>query len=314
MKSSGITLFFVMMLLAISCGTGDNKTNLSSGKIESVPEIMPIDKGFSKYITSYTSGIISANSPIEIHFSPEFSAEADKSASGLFVFEPSIKGKTEWKDDATLVFTPSRTLDAGKIFSGRLNLGKLAEVEERLKYFPLRVQTVKKDFRVSLGALECASGNDSNYNLSGQVIASDFINPSEAENYVTVKLGRKKLDLEWDHSANLIHKFRVAGIARTDEEQELNILWDGGFAGVKQKGSTALLIPAAGEFSVLDVITTPGASQKIDIVFSDPVDASQEMTGLIHFSQPVETTVSVNSNIVSILPAVQLQGKVVTKP
>lgn len=310
MKSSGITLFFVMMFLAISCGTGDNKTNLSSGKIESVPEIMPIDKGFSKYITSYTSGIISSNSPIEIHFTPEFSAKADKSASGLFVFEPSVKGKTEWKDDATLVFTPSRTLDAGKIFSGRLNLGKLAEVEERLRYFPLRVQTVKKDFRVSLGALECASGNESNYTLSGQVIASDFINPSEAENYVVVKLGRKKLDLEWDHSENLIHKFRVAGIARTDEEQKLNILWDGGFAGVKQKGSTALLIPAAGEFSVLDVITTPGTSQKIDVVFSDPVDASQEMTGLIHFSQPVETTVSVNSNIVSILPAVQLQGKV----
>jgi uncharacterized protein YfaS (alpha-2-macroglobulin family) len=310
MKPSRITSCIVLLLFAFSCGTGDNTgTKLIKGPV-SVPELMPIDKGFSKYISGYTSGIIPANSPIEIHFTPEFAASADKSASGLFVFEPSIKGKTEWKDDATLVFTPSRVLDAGKVFTGRLNLKKLAAVEERLEYFPLRIQTLKKDFKISIGALECIPDNETGYNLSGQIIASDFIPPSESENYVIIKLGRKRLDALWDHSENLVHKFTVNGISRTDKEQELTISWDGSFAGVKQKGSSVITVPAAGEFSVLDVITTPGTSQKIDVVFSDPVDASQEMTGLIHFSQPVETTVSVNSNIVSILPAVQLQGTV----
>ena len=38
-----------------------------------------------------------------------------------------------------------------------LNLDKLASVKERLKIFPLRIQTLKKDFRVIIGALECAS-------------------------------------------------------------------------------------------------------------------------------------------------------------
>ena len=54
---------------------------------------IPIDKGFSEYISGYTSGIIPANSAIEISFTPEFAAKADKSASGLFVFRSFNKRK-----------------------------------------------------------------------------------------------------------------------------------------------------------------------------------------------------------------------------
>jgi hypothetical protein len=137
MKVLKITPFIVFLFIAFSCGTGDNSVpKLAKGPV-SVPEMMPIDKGFSKYIAGYTSGIIPANSSIEIHFTPEFAANANKSATGLFVFEPSIKGKTEWKDDATLVFTPSRILDAGKVFSGRLNL-KTGSNISRSGYRPLK--------------------------------------------------------------------------------------------------------------------------------------------------------------------------------
>ncbi len=45
-------------------------------------------------------------------------------------------------------------------------------------------------------------------------------------------------------------------------------------------------------------------------MFSDPVDANQEMTGLIHFSRPVESVVTVNSNIVTVIPGERLQGAV----
>ena len=95
---------------------------LKSQPAESVPVNIPLDKGFSEYISGYTSGIVAANSAIEIRFTPEFAAKADKSASGLFVFEPAVKGKTEWKDETTLVFTPSRLLDPGRTYTGGLNL------------------------------------------------------------------------------------------------------------------------------------------------------------------------------------------------
>jgi len=90
------------------------------------------------------------------------------------------------------------------------------------------------------------------------------------------------MEVTWDHSVNLIHKFTISGIERIDKSQDLTLTWDGYSAGVKQKGASSISIPPAGVFSVLDIITVPGESQRIDILFSDPVDAKQETDGLVH--------------------------------
>ena len=312
MKAVKLPSILLILILVTSCGSKDNKALRPVGiqTNETVPSNIPLDKGFSEYITGYTSGIIPANSAVEIRFTPEFAAKANKSASGLFVFDPLIKGKTEWKDATTLVFTPSRLLDPGKTYTGRLNLGKLSEVKERLKIFPIKIQTLKKDFRVTTGALECSSADGDSYLLNGEIIASDYIEPLEAESYLEAKTGRKKMEISWDHSTNLIHKFTVTGITRAEKAQELILTWDGKQAGVKKKGSSKVIIPPSGEFSIINVIAVAGESQRIDIVFSDPVDASRETEGLIHFTPATETTSSINSNIISIFPTSRLSGSV----
>jgi hypothetical protein len=254
MKTVKPLLLFIAFIFFVSCGPKDNKPLLNlkrdrSGDYASIP----LDKGFSEYIAGYTSGIIPSNSTIEVRFTPEFAAKADKSATGVFVFDPAIKGKTEWKDETTLVFTPSRLLEPGKIYTGGVNLEKLASVQERLKIFPLRIQTLKKDFRVTIGALESASPEGTGYLLHGEIIASDFIEAREAENWLRAKLGRKKLDIAWDHSDKLIHKFTLAGIERTAEIQELTLSWDGTSSGINQKATSLVNIPPAGEFSILSL-------------------------------------------------------------
>ena len=312
MKAAKLISVLLIFLILSSCGSKDRKVrSLIKGRTTEIPENMPLDKGFSDYITSYTSGIVAANSDIEIHFTPEFAAKANKSASGLFAFDPKVKGKTGWKDETTLVFTPSQLLAPETTYNIGLNLSKLSEVKEKLKIFPLRIQTVKKDFRVITGTLECSGTDDNSYILHGQIVTADFIEPAEAENYLSAKLGRKKLELTWDHSVNLIHKFTVNDISRSDKVHELILSWDGSSAGVKQKGSFTVSIPPANEFSVLDVITAADESQKIEVIFSDAIDAGQETDGLIHFVPLTEYTISIASNIITILPSKRLQGSVV---
>jgi alpha-2-macroglobulin len=312
MKAAKFFPLFLSFVLVISCGPKENKPLLkfNHDRTNEYVATIPLDKGFSEYIAGYTSGIIPSNSAIEIRFTPEFAAKADKSATGLFVFDPAINGKTEWKDETTLVFTPSRLLDAGKTYTGGLNLNKLATVTERLKVFPLRIQTLKKDFRLNSGFLTSSSPEGNGYLLNGEIIASDFVEAREAEDWLRAKLGRKKLDISWDHSDRLIHKFSVSGIERNSETQELTLLWDGSSSGVNQKGTSIIKIPPSGEFSVIDIIPSIGENQKIDIIFSDPVEAAQEMDGLIQFTPNAETTVNINSNIITLFPANRLQGKV----
>ena len=311
MKAAKLIVFLIVSLFISSCGTKDSgKLKLPLKKPAVSPEYYePIDKGFNEYITGYTSGIIPSNSIIQIRFTPEFAVKAGKQIpAALFTFEPVIKGKAEWADETTLVFRPARLLEPGTFFSGQLNLHKLADVKEQLKVFPIRVQTVNKDFIVKTGALECTSTEGNKYALHGEIVASDYIVSSEVETYLEAKLGRKKMGIVWDHSDMLIHKFIVTNIDRTDKTQKLNVIWDGSTAGVRQKGSSAVTIPSSGEFSVIDLLLIKGESQRIDIVFSDPVDTKQETRGLIWFSPHTELTLNINSNIISLFPTTTPRG------
>jgi len=306
-------LLIFTILLVTSCGRGD-KTIQKPGLIKEseVPQtILPLDKGFSEYITGYTSGIIPANSVIEIRFTGEFSTLAAKQTpAGLFVFDPAIKGKTEWTDETTLVFRPSKLLDPGKIYTGELFLNKLGEVKDRLKVFPLRLQTLRKDFSITTGTLESSSEGDK-YILNGEILTSDYIEPAEVEGYLEARLEKKKMEIVWDHSVTLVHKFTVADIPRTDKARELALVWDGTSSGVKQKGSTVVSIPPSGEFSVINVKTRTGENPGVDVIFSDPVDASQELEGLVYLEPSAAgATINVSSNVVTIIPSNTLQGVV----
>jgi uncharacterized protein YfaS (alpha-2-macroglobulin family) len=306
MKALKPFLLFFIILLVTSCKPKDKPLlQQLPGKAPQVSEIiLPLDKGFSEYITGYTSGIVPANSVIEIRFAPEFAQKANRQTPvGLFIFDPFIKGKTEWTDETTLVFTPAKLLDPGKTYSGELNLDKLGEVNDRLKVFPIRIQTLKKDFSISTGFLECPSAEENKYILNGELTASDFIEEAEVESYVEAKLVKKKMGITWDHSGGFTHKFTVRDISRSDKAQELTLSWDGTASGVKQKGSSVIMIPSSEEFSVLDVKSSGGENPRIDVIFSDPVDASQELDGIIYVDLSPLTTINVNSNVVTLLPS-----------
>jgi alpha-2-macroglobulin len=309
MKSVKLLLTLLVLLFLVSCGSKENKAvSRFKRTSEAIPVNIPLDKGFSEIITGYTSGIIPSNGTIEIRFTSEFAAKADKSASGLFSFEPAIKGKTDWKDQTTIVFTPSRSLQPGKSYTGVFYINKLSRVVDRLGVFPLSFKTVSKDFYITVRPLECASAEGKSYHLHGEIVTSDYVDNQEAEKYLTARLGKKNMKLAWDHSGDLVHKFSVQDISRSDNPQLLNLTWDGSPSGIKRKGSASVTIPPSGRFGVLDVVPDPGESQRIDIVFSDPVDPSQEIEGLVHFIPATGMTFNISSNIISVFPASRLTG------
>lgn len=309
MRSLRRFIILVSVLTFVSCGKSD-KTAQKPGLLKS-PEIskaiLPIDNGFSRYIAGYTSGIIPVNSVIEIRFTSGFAAKAGKETpAGLFEFNPPLKGKTEWTDEVTLVFRPSKHLDYDKTYTGELSIHKLGSVEDRLKIFPLRIQTVKKDFSVITGSLESSPEGDK-YTLKGEIITSDYVPESEVESYLEAKLDKKKTSITWDHSASLVHRFTIPDISRSDRARELNLTWDGSASGVKRKGSENITIPASGDFYVADIKTRTGENTGIDIIFSDPVDDSMELEGLIFLDPATPVTTSINNNIVTLIPSERLQ-------
>src|SRR5271165_490365 len=72
-----------------------------------------IDPGFSKYIESYTTGIISKENTIRIRLASDVQtthAQNEALTDNIFDFSPSIKGKTYWVDARTVEFRPEGKL------------------------------------------------------------------------------------------------------------------------------------------------------------------------------------------------------------
>jgi alpha-2-macroglobulin len=310
MKILKLFLFLLPVFVFTACGTGEGeKPKFPIRKPQGSQDInLPIDKGFSEYIAGYTSGVVSINSPFEIRFTPEFAAKTGKKVpGGLFQFDPIIKGKADWTDDVTLTFRPSKPLDPGTIYSGTLFIGRLGEVRDNLKEFPIRIRTIKRDFIVTTGLMECTD-NGASYMLHGDVTASDFIPSDEVESCLRAAIGRKKAAIVWDHSDARVHAFTVTGITRGEKTQKLELEWDGSKMGSKHKGSMDISIPRVNEFSVIDVISNKDESQNIDIVFSDPVDPAQDKAGLVWIKPSAEVNLRVKSNVISLIPASRLEG------
>lgn len=289
-----------LILVFYSCGRNDKTGPDRKAAERALAASIPVDKGFSRYIASYTSGTVLSTASIEVQFTPEFAEMADKSARALFEFNPVIIGKTEWKDDYTIVFTPAKALDARKIYTGKLHLSALAAVEDRLADFPLWIQTQRKNIRVVLGAPE-ALPDGTGYNIKGQISANDEIDNKQVEKIIILKYEGQDPPVKWEHNG-LIHTFTVSDIRRSGDEQQLILEWDGSAAGIRQSGSSSVRIPATGDFSVIEILSETSGTQRIDIVFSDPVDLSQDLTGLVHLSQGVEADLSASGNVISVFP------------
>ncbi len=248
MKRYSVPFLVALVLLLCACGRAPQNI-----PVKVVNEALTvIDKGFSNYISAYTSGIIPSNSTIEVVFTKEFAAGLDKSkTTNIFSFSPSLKGKAEWADDLTLVFKPSEPLEAGTSYQGTLNLGKIGTVEERFRFFPLNIRTIAKNFSVTINPLTCDLPSGETYTVSGVVSTSDFTEATEVENYVQAKQGRRNEKIRWEHDNGNLHSFYIEKIEREKQPEELKITWNGDLIMVRSQKVKLLFRYLLQEYLVL---------------------------------------------------------------
>lgn len=297
----------IIAVIAISCGK--SKKEAGSAVLSSAVTI--IDKGFSKYISAYTTGVIPVMGTVQVVFTPEFAATVDRNRTqGLFSFTPSLKGTAEWADDITLVFKPSKPLAPSTSFRGTLDLSKLGKVEENFRFFPLIFRTVEKNFTVNLNPVTVDLPDGDTYTLTGTVVTSDHVEKAEVEKYLTARSGKRDEKISWDHSTGNMHSFSIEKIRRAKDESMLTVSWNGNPYGIKTKGNLNVTIPAAGLFTVTDMKVNAGDSKSIEIWFSDLLDAGNELDGMVTIKPFHPLSVSANGNRLLVIPGDQVVGTI----
>jgi len=279
--------------------TGSNKFGTEQNKIN--PE-------FAQYISAFTTGYISSGSTIKIKFASELQQNVELNTpvkEKLFSFEPEIAGDAVWLDGQTIEFRPKDRLAAGQLFKASFHLDKLLDVKDDLKEFNFLFQVVKQSARVEVNNIKCYNNSDfSYYRVSGVISTADYAPADKLEQMLSAQYGSKKPIVKWIHNEKLtVHKFYIDSIERgTLLSTKLTLNWDAKPINTEYTGSLAFDIPAKNKFNLLDVKVVNDNEQHVQITFSNPIESSQSMEGIIRLGDLKDVKYVIDNNQVLVYP------------
>lgn len=275
-------------------------------------EPIDIDPAFSKYISAFTSGVVSRAATIQIRLTEDMPNVTDGAPldEGLLEFSPGVDGEAYWVDNRTIEFKPTSYLPSGKIFNGKLALSKLMEVPEQLSDFEFQFQTIAMYMDVSFGEVETYPGKQLEWlMLKGHILTADVVELSLVEKMLEAKQGGEDLNIRWTLDENgRFHKFEVDSVHRTEEASFVKLNWDGSSADIDDKGEKEIRIPSIKDFTLMHFSVVQQPEQYISLQFSDPLQEDQDLKGLLSIPGVSNMNFTVVANEIKIYPSSRLTG------
>ncbi len=285
-------------------------TQCSDKKTKKTVKVNP---AFSAHIIGYTSGIIAKDAAVRIILRDPVkeAVEDTKLKENLFSFSPSIKGDAWWIDHKTIEFRPANHLESGQDYKFKFELGQLISVSEKLQTFKSAFKVKNQNMTVSFDGM--SAYEDSGLELQkqeGKIMTADIAIESEVESVLTASQNGTELKISWEHNAKgRVHKFTIDSLKRGEKRSELQCKWKGTSLDIEETGEKTIEIPPLGNFKVSSSHVYQTPKQSVLLFFSDPLDADQDLEGLIRLKSGKSIRLEVDKNTVTLYPRKRLIGK-----
>ena len=295
-----IALLFSVVLFFFSCENSqsdDNNYNASASSI--LPKA---------YVLGVTEGNIASSANIRIDFSIDIELIAnggDIINEDIFSFNPKIEGKVYWNSNSSIIFKPNKPLENGMFYKGSVDLSKLFTMRDgQDKEFNFSFRVIPMQISVRRGELQPYAGEKSQLNfLDGTIISSDVIDDNIIPKLISASQDGEKLEISYSDSDKLEQRnFKIENIKRKDKESKVVIKWSGKKAGSPDGGIIEVLVPPLNvfELSSVKVVNTP--TQLVEITFSDPIDKSMNLNGIVYLTDNQDVKYEVDLNKITIYP------------
>ncbi len=283
-------ILFASLSTIFSCSKEDKPEQLSN----------PAD--FTEYIQAYTSGELSARGEIAVTLAQ--TVEKTNELLVLLHLEPKVTGTSKWVNDQTFVFKPNQPLSSDTEYSVTFNLGKVVDVPEDKKAFYFAFKTIQQNLELQMGEVESAPGNSNAVQLSGAIFTADEAKLSDVRRVINVKqTENNELVLNWlPNQGRLEHRFQITGIKRERTPSQLEIQWDGTPIGASSKGSQWIDITPSTDFDLISTRVFTDSNPRIELTFSDPLDDSQNLDGLVTVQDMSSLNLLVKDNKIVVTP------------
>ncbi|MBL7952735.1 MAG: hypothetical protein JNM62_13570 [Flavobacteriales bacterium] len=270
------------------------------------------DTAFTPYIPAFTAGHISARASILVRIADgqQWKDSSNAAIQDLFDMDPDVEGTVHWHDQGTLAFQPSERLEQEKTYTVNFKLGQLISVPSGLENFKFQVTTVRQGIDARVSDMRSLSPTDLTWQrLVVDVQTGDDATGQDLEGCFQASQQGRKLSTTWEHEPNgMYHRFTVDSVLRGASASTVDIQWDGDRIGSEDSGTLPFNVPAIGDLTLISSTTDSEGEQSATLLFSDPLDADQDMSGLVGIMGSENVRVSVESNKLILYPSDRLSG------
>jgi len=234
----------------------------------------------------------------------------DETTIKLFEVSPSVRGVTVWLDRRTVEFRPESRLTSGQIYEIKFQLSRLLEVPKALGTFEYTLQVIPQNFEVSIENIKPYVKTDlKRQKIEGILFTADYAENAAVEKTLAAQQEGKALKVNWNHTAEgKQHLFTIEDVSRKEAASVVKLAFSGESLGIDQSDDREVSIAALGDFKVTNVRVEQGNSQHVVVQFSDPLNETQILEGLISISGLSNLDFEVKENEIRVYPPVRQTG------
>ena len=248
-------------------------------------ESMPTEES-AMWIAAYAPECIDADATIRVEPTDLLLSylSTDRSLDKVFSFSPSVKGEAIYSDNGRYIdFVPQPgELKQGEQYNCRVSISRLTGIDS-LKDFSFDFFVKRKEVKFTDVSVSIDPDNVEQVIVRGMMIFST--EPGECST------NKSALTCSYANAQSVItatndklcHSFVISGIKRKPEDYTMKIEYKpmDEFSDVE----TEVLIPGLDEFRLLSAERCDAAEPYINLEFSAPLTAEQELDGLISIDQ-----------------------------
>ncbi len=295
-------LFILSVFLISSCGKSSEQTSDDFSSPRSL---------FVDHISSYTGGVISVGNSIRLKLTTSTpDSLIGSSLSNVFDFSPSIEGIASWEDNKTIVFQPASKLSNNQKYEAKVNLESvIPDIASDKKEFRFTFQTLVQNYEITIGGLKLYDiQNLTKLKIEGTIQTADIVDYESLKKTLTASQAGKSLNINWENSGqDNVFSFTVENVKRNDSAGKVELIANGSAIDVDKEEEIEVEVPALGDYKVLSSRIIRGEENYISVLFSDPLDARQNLTGLVTMSNTNSNhRLVVNLNELKIYPTQEI--------
>jgi uncharacterized protein YfaS (alpha-2-macroglobulin family) len=271
-----------LLLSACDKSAPEEKSKPVTNAAEKAEVISP---NWEAHIADYPKRWIAAEAPMFIRFTHPVISEAEVNTA----FNPK-QVVLDTKTPVNLTFTSTTELRISPIerlpndteIRIRLSADGLTGIEQSLDDFEFTVRTIKQDFDLRVDSLSTQQDDENLMQLSGAITTADTSELDAIKKILRIQINNQLTDAVWTQELDRkTHKFLITDIQRGDTAGTIHLEWDGTAINSTDKGARDLEIPAQKNFQITGVQVIREPNTAIEIQFSDELDSTQNLSGLV---------------------------------